>query len=114
MPRPTDLQFHPMNQNELWVSNSETDSFTVLEMNERNKVKRSRKLRDRHPYHYMDEVSSFSFDSDSGFFATCQHSANTYDGRMKANNFQGPTLYDSDPKWLVNHMNEHGSCGSDG
>lgn len=110
----TDIKFHPLSTNEIWLSDKESDRFVVLEIDNKQKLVRGKHLRDRHPYHYMDQISGFDFGGNTSFVATCQGSLNTYDGRMVANNFQGPTLYDTDPKWLVSHMNEHLTCGSDG
>ena len=68
------------------------DSITVLNTTSMA----SHQLSDRAPFHYMDKVSSISFDS-LGQFATCQESINTYEDQMRPNFFMGPTLYDSRP-----------------
>lgn len=110
---PMQIHFHPLYADQLWITNNNTDSFTVLEIKPNREVRRFVKLRDRHPYHYMDNVSSFSF-SPTGELATCQDSLNNYDFRMKPNFFQGPTLYDTDRSMLVSHMDESLRCGQDG
>ena len=48
------------------------------------------------------QVSSFGFDP-RGFMATCQDAMNTYRNSKEPNFFMGPTLYDSDNKYLVNN-----------
>ena len=87
---PTALAWHPTRPGELWLTSRATDSITVLNTTSMA----SHQLGDRAPYHYMDQVSSISFDA-LGQFATCQESLNTYEGTMRPNFFMGPTLYDS-------------------
>ena len=88
--QPTALAWHPTQPTELWVTDAGSDSLTVLDASSGA----TKQLGDRAPYHYMDRVSSISFDS-LGQFATCQESVNTYEGQMPPNFFMGPTLYDS-------------------
>merc|ERR1711871_299530 len=105
---PRDLQFHPLNTNELWVANNDTDSITIIDTVAGTAVTR----RDRAPYHYMERISSLAFDS-RGYFATCQESENSYDEMMIPNWFMGPTLFHSDPAELVNQLGEPGCDTTD-
>eukprot|EP01043_Picozoa_sp_COSAG02_P017400 COSAG02_NODE_788_length_17190_cov_18.177403_10_plen_511_part_01 len=105
---PRDLQFHPLNPNELWVANNDTDSITIIDTVAGTAVTR----RDRAPYHYMERISSLAFDS-RGYFATCQESENSYDEMMIPNWFMGPTLFHSDPADLINQLGEPGCDTSD-
>merc|ERR1719353_994550 len=98
---PRDLQFHPLNPDELWVANNDTDSLTIIDTVAGTAVTR----KDRAPYHYMERISSLAFDS-RGYFATCQESDNTYDDMMIANHFMGPTLFHSAESDLVNQLGE--------
>merc|ERR1719191_1558330 len=98
---PRDLQFHPINPDELWVANNDTDSLTIIDTVAGTAVTR----KDRAPYHYMERISSLAFDS-RGYFATCQESDNTYDDMMIANHFMGPTLFHSAESDLVNQLGE--------
>merc|ERR1711871_1277845 len=105
---PRDLQFHPINTDELWVANNDTDSITIIDTVAGTAVTR----RDRAPYHYMERISSLAFDS-RGYFATCQESENSYDEMMIPNWFMGPTLFHSDPEELINQLGEPGCDTSD-
>ena len=87
---PRALAWHPTKPGELWVADGASDSLVVVNADGTDKH-----LRDRGSYHYMDKVSSLSFDA-KGQFATCQESLNAYEGRMLPNFFMGPTLYDSE------------------
>jgi len=109
---PWDLEFNPLNPSELWSVNHDTDSFSVFQVGDDNTVVDSTRLRDRNPYHYMDQVSGLAWGR-NGKISTSQASLNTYDGKMEANNFQGPTLYDTHPSYLVTHNNENDGCGYD-
>ena len=69
--------------------------MTVLDLDATGSgVREAKVVKDRAQYHYMDQVSSLSFDK-NGQFATCQESLNTYEGKMLPNFFMGPTLYDT-------------------
>ena len=105
---PRDLQFHPLNPNELWVANNDTDSITIIDTVAGTAATR----RDRAPYHYMERISSLAFDS-RGYFATCQESENSYDGMMIPNWFMGPTLFHSEPTELINQLGEPGCDTTD-
>jgi plastocyanin/DNA-binding beta-propeller fold protein YncE len=105
---PRDLQFHPLNPNELWVANNDTDSITIIDTVAGTAVTR----RDRAPYHYMERISSLAFDS-RGYFATCQESENSYNDMMIPNWFMGPTLFHSDPEDLIDQLGESGCDTSD-
>merc|ERR1719424_408471 len=105
---PRDLQFHPLNPNELWVANNDTDSITIIDTVAGTAATR----RDRAPYHYMERISSLAFDS-RGYFATCQESENSYDGMMVPNWFMGPTLFHSEPTELINQLGEPGCDTTD-
>ena len=83
----------------LWVANNNTDDLTIIDME--LGVTSAMTLRDRAPFHYMERISSLSFDS-RGYFATCQESRNSYDDLMVPNDFMGPTLYDGKFSELVN------------
>ena len=96
---PRDLQFNPAHPNMLWVANNDTDDLTIIDMG--LGVSSAMTLRDRAPFHYMERISSLSFDS-RGFFATCQESRNSYNDLMVPNDFMGPTLYDGSFSELVN------------
>ena len=95
---PRALAFNPAataSGHELWVADSGRDALTVIELDEHHdNVLATKIVKDRAQYHYMDQVSSISFDV-NGQFATCQESLNTYEGKMLPNFFMGPTLYDS-------------------
>ena len=115
---PRDLQFHPVNKNELWVANQASSDISILTFTSTNEIfsndlNTSRsfqalKVADRAKYHYMASVSAFSFGAD-GRFATCQESLNTYDGLTatggeNGNKFMGPTLFESDANRRVTSM----------
>ena len=78
---PRALAWHPTKPGELWVADGASDSLVVVNADGTDKH-----LRDRGSYHYMDKVSSLSFDA-KGQFATCQESLNAYEGRMLPNFF---------------------------
>lgn len=108
--RPRDLKWHPLHADELWVANSDSADFSILTLGEGGFEKKVTKLSDRAKYHYMPNVSSFSFNK-QGRFATCQESTNTYDGLTArggeiGNRFMGPSLFDSDPKLRVTQMGD--------
>ena len=84
------LAFSPVAANELWLADDTSDGMVVLDMSDAT----GRLMKDRAQYHYMSNISSFSFDA-IGQFATCQESLNDYYGHMQPNFFQGPTLYDA-------------------
>jgi sugar lactone lactonase YvrE len=96
---PRDLAFSPTHIELLWVANNATDSLTLI--NTTAGPNSAVALEDRAPFHYMDQISALAF-APNGFFATCQDSRNTYDGRQSANDFMGPTLYDGSFSELVN------------
>ncbi len=92
---PTDLAFNPARPGELWVVNRDDDSTTII-FDALDADKRSiETLVDPYALHFMDRVSSISFDT-NGLFGTCQDSTNTYNGSASGNNFMGPTLWTSD------------------
>ena len=99
---PLSLAWHPITPQQLWVSNSDTESVTVLSFGDDAQAGSytAQQLRDRAPYHYMAGVTSLSFVA-KGRFATCQESINTYSDTHTPNFFMGPTLYDSKPSMLV-------------
>merc|ERR1712166_452585 len=115
---PRDLQFHPVNKNELWVANQASSDISILTFTSTNEIFsndlntsssfQALKVADRAKYHYMASVSAFSFGVD-GRFATCQESLNTYDGLTatggeNGNKFMGPTLFESDANRRVTSM----------
>ena len=86
------LAFNPVAADELWLADDTSDGMVVLDMSDANAP--GRLMKDRAQYHYMSNISSFSFDA-TGQFATCQEALNDYYGHMQPNFFQGPTLYDA-------------------
>jgi len=92
--RPRDLAFHPRRANEMWIVNRADDS-TVTVMDTGLPTQSTLKLIDPFALHFMEEVSSISFDNNMQF-ATCQESRNTYNGMAAPNDFMGPSLWTSD------------------
>ncbi|KAK3236988.1 hypothetical protein CYMTET_52906, partial [Cymbomonas tetramitiformis] len=66
---PRDVTFE--SDNMLWVANNHTDGITMLALNDDGTASSANFQADRAHYHYMDKISSLSFDS-KGQFATCQ------------------------------------------
>lgn len=89
---PTDLAFSPDNPDELWVTSRASDQLTVIEQAGEPDQTAS------HFYdgsqHFLEEVTSIAF-GDSGTFATCGESDNSYGGFGEANYFMGPALWPS-------------------
>ena len=99
---PRDLQFHPLNKDELWVASaSDMQSGGDNRLNGNFIIKKpgtsaqtTSLLRDRVAYHYMDNVAAFAFSDDGRALFTCQESKNPYMGRSPPNFFQGPTAFE--------------------
>lgn len=91
---PRDLAFNPIRPNELWIANQSDDSAVIIQ-DPGLDIQKSFKVIDPAADHFMEEVSSIAF-ADSGRFATCQESGNTYNNRANPNLFMGPTLWSSD------------------
>ena len=99
---PRDLQFHPLNKDELWVASaSDMQSGGDNRLNGNFIIKKpgtsaqtTTLLRDRVAYHYMDNVAAFAFSDDGRALFTCQESKNPYMGRSPPNFFQGPTAFE--------------------
>jgi len=99
---PTDLQFHPLKDGELWVASSDRQDSRlsgnwIIEAAGTDQQSEGRLLRDRIAYHYQDKVAAIAFDSTGEKFFSCQESTNTYSGLAPDNFFQGPTAYEVMP-----------------
>jgi len=98
---PRDLEFHPVETDQLWVMNRADDSASIFFAaggDEQSVDWRQ----DAYGNHFMEEVSSLAFGAlgtytvgESGF-ATCQESRNTYNGAQAGDNFMGPSLWSGD------------------
>ena len=104
---PRDMQFHPLDASKLWVANHDSDDIAMIDV----AAGTSQNRWDRSPYHYMEKITSLSFDA-TGKFATCQDSLNAYNGMQAPNHFMGPTLYDSDEGALVDQIG-NGACDTE-
>jgi len=101
----------PTQGEEVWVANGNGHSVSIISGIGTDWVAALTR-KDRGYYHYMHNITGISFNSVSpdkskrssekdtyGFVATCQYSNNTYLGLKDPNYFQGPTLYDTNPKY---------------
>lgn len=116
--------FAPQVGEEAWVLNGHNHSFSIVASLGDSEHQTTLSRRDRGYYHYMINATAMAFNMvnesgrdpsrDSfGYWAVCNDNANTYLGTKEANNFMGPTLYNSSPKSgnLVNRLGE--DCGVD-
>ena len=105
------LAFNSAVVGELWIGDESRSGLARLELGASTlsgtsaNVTRVTLTKDRAEYHYLDRISSISFDP-KGQFATCQESLNLYRGNMPSNFFMGPTLYDSRARGWVNSKQE--------
>jgi len=101
-------KFFPTIGEEAWVVNGNNHSVTIIaSLGTSKQTTISR--RDRGYYHYLINATAISFNSVSNsnrsadrdgfnYWAVCNDNLNTYIDFKQANNFMGPTLYNSDPK----------------
>jgi DNA-binding beta-propeller fold protein YncE len=88
--RPTDLDFNPDQDSQVWITNSATDQLTVIDNpGEDNQQVTHFKDQSRH---FLEQIVTISF-SNNQTFGTCGESRNDYDGFGEANDFMGPALW---------------------
>lgn len=90
---PTDLDFNPLRPGEVWITNRESDSFTVV-VGPGTPGQNVQKLYD-YTQHFAEEVIAISF-SDNNTFGTCGDTNNTYGGLAQGDNFMGPVWWSDD------------------
>ncbi len=90
--RPTDLAFDPAD-GELWVSGRQLDQLSVV-VDPMQGAGAVEHFFDR-SQHFLEEVVTLSF-GDSGTFATCGETRNTYNGLRPPDDFMGPVMWPAD------------------
>jgi hypothetical protein len=88
---PIDVQRHPAT-GQLWIATKNED-VRVIDPEQNTE----QTLTDRAPYHYMGGLSALAFDEHGLALTTCQDTRNDYWGKLDANFFMGPTLYEMFP-----------------
>ena len=104
---PRDLEFHPGNNDQLWIANRGTDSISIIH-NTGLTNQYSENRQDSHRNHFLEEVSAIAFGDYHPEFdytwGSAQETRNTYCGQGSPNNFMGPTLW---PSSLSHFAREH-------
>jgi len=104
--KPRDIRLQP-GSNQLWVANEGSDSMSILNVDFLGRMVLERNLKDDLAFHFMDQVSSFAFNDDGRWFASCQESNNNYnDMSQPGNGFMGPTLWKSSNFAKINQYGE--------
>lgn len=90
---PTDLDFNPSRPGEMWITNRQSDSFTVV-VAPGKPEQNIQKLYD-YTEHFAEEVIAISF-ADNNTFGTCGDTNNTYGGLAPGDDFMGPVWWSDD------------------
>jgi DNA-binding beta-propeller fold protein YncE len=98
--RPTDLDFNPDQESQVWITNSATDHLTVID----NPGEDNQQVTHFQDYsrHFLEQIVTISFGNNQTF-ATCGDSRNSYDNFQAPNDFMGPSLWPSTKAEFFQH-----------